>query len=99
MPEVVLEPGVFKPTDPDNPLGQFTDAERKIIQLKHDNPNLDQSQIGKLLGVSPSAINKHFRNAELAAVIAYLDKDLFAKIHQDQLDAEITLRTLMMDPL
>lgn len=78
----VLSDGHFEPADPNNPLAKFSDIQQQIIRKKFENRNLNQVEIGKLLDLSRSAVNFHFRNAELMAIVAWLDKDTYGKIDE-----------------
>lgn len=61
-------------------LAKLSAIEREIVKVKFKFPRMNQAEIGKMLGLTRQAINKHFSNDELNAILMVLERDVFERI-------------------
>jgi hypothetical protein len=59
---------------------KFTPTQLKILKLKRRNPNLTNSEIARILEVTPQAVHMQFSAKELAGIVAWMERDNYAKL-------------------
>lgn len=97
-PEVFDEQGSFVPVDPNNPLGQFSHTGQRIIKLKFKHRRLSQGEIAKILDLSHGNVNRHFDDARMASVLAWLDKDIYGQVDDLRQLALDNYKKILSDP-